>query len=62
MAPWQVRVARGNLQGWDEAGLGVAILEVASTDASLKGHGLKPALLAWSVWFGLSPTAGNKLV
>ena len=42
MAPWQVRVARGNLQGWDEAGLGTAILEVASTDAALKGHGLNP--------------------
>jgi DNA polymerase-3 subunit delta len=42
MAPWQVRVARGNLQGWDEAGLGTAIMEVASTDASLKGHGVNP--------------------
>lgn len=42
MAPWQARAARGNLQGWDEAGLGVAILEVAATDASLKGHGLNP--------------------
>jgi len=39
---WQVRLARGNLQGWDEAGLGRAIMEVASTDSAVKGHGPNP--------------------
>jgi DNA polymerase III subunit delta len=37
MAPWQVRNARNSLQGWDEAGLGTAIVEVANTDAAVKG-------------------------
>jgi len=39
---WQVRLARGNLQGWDEAGLGRAIMEVASTDSAVKGFGPHP--------------------
>lgn len=42
MAPWQVRNARSSLQGWDQAGLGFAILEVASTDAAVKGSGPQP--------------------
>jgi DNA polymerase III subunit delta len=37
MAPWQVRNARNSLQGWDEQGLGTAIVEVANTDAAVKG-------------------------
>ena len=39
---WQVRLARGNLKGWDEAGLGRAIMEVASTDSAVKGFGPHP--------------------
>jgi len=39
---WQVQRARSQLQGWDEVGLGVAIMEVARTDAALKGMGLEP--------------------
>lgn len=39
---WQVQKARAQLQGWDEAGLGVAIVEVARTDATLKGLGHDP--------------------
>lgn len=39
---WQVQRARSQLQGWDEIGLGVAIMEVARTDAALKGMGLEP--------------------
>ena len=42
MAPWQVRNARSSLQGWDQAGLGAAILEVAHTDAAVKGSGPQP--------------------
>lgn len=42
MAPWQVRIARTQLQGWDQAGLGAAILEVAHTDAAVKGSGPQP--------------------
>lgn len=42
MAPWQVRNARGNLRGWDEAGLGQAIIEVAQTDAAVKGASRDP--------------------
>lgn len=39
---WQVQRARAQLQGWDEVGLGVAIMEVARTDAALKGLGHDP--------------------
>lgn len=39
---WQVQRARGQLQGWDEVGLGTAIMEVAQTDAALKGVGMQP--------------------
>jgi DNA polymerase-3 subunit delta len=39
---WQVRLARGNLQGWEEAGLGRAIMEVAATDSAVKGFGPHP--------------------
>ena len=39
---WQVQRARSQLQGWDEVGLGVAIMEVARTDAALKGMGTEP--------------------
>jgi len=42
MAPWQVRAARSNLRGWDEAGLGRAIIEVAVTDSAVKGGGRDP--------------------
>lgn len=42
MAPWQVRNARNSLQGWDEAGLGTAIVEVANTDAGVKGASRDP--------------------
>lgn len=42
MAPWQVRNARGNLRGWDEAGLGQAIIEVAATDGAIKGASRDP--------------------
>jgi DNA polymerase III subunit delta len=42
MAPWQIRNARGNLRGWDEAGLGQAIIEVAATDAAVKGASRDP--------------------
>lgn len=42
MAPWQVRNARSSLQGWDQAGLGAAILEVAHTDGAVKGSGPQP--------------------
>lgn len=37
LAPWQVDRARRDLQGWDEQGLGRAILACAETDAALKG-------------------------
>jgi DNA polymerase-3 subunit delta len=39
---WQVQKARAQLQGWDEVGLGTAIVEVARTDATLKGLGHDP--------------------
>jgi DNA polymerase-3 subunit delta len=39
---WQVQRARSQLQGWDEVGLGTAIMHVAQTDAALKGLGLDP--------------------
>jgi DNA polymerase-3 subunit delta len=42
MAPWQVRAARSNLSGWDEAGLGQAIIDVAATDQAVKGGGRDP--------------------
>jgi DNA polymerase III subunit delta len=42
IAPWQARAARGSLQGWDEAGLGTAIVEVATTDAAVKGASPHP--------------------
>ena len=42
MAPWQARNARSSLQGWDQAGLGAAILEVAHTDGAVKGSGPNP--------------------
>jgi DNA polymerase-3 subunit delta len=42
MAPWQARSARSSLQGWDQAGLGAAILEVAHTDGAVKGSGPNP--------------------
>jgi DNA polymerase-3 subunit delta len=37
VAPWQVDRARRDLQGWNEEGLGRAILTVAETDAAVKG-------------------------
>lgn len=42
LKPWQIQRARANLQGWDEVGLGLAIREVAHTDASIKGLGHAP--------------------
>lgn len=42
MAPWQARAARGSLQGWDEAGLGAAFMEVATADAAVKGASSHP--------------------
>lgn len=39
---WQVQRARSQLHGWDEVGLGVAIMEVAQTDAAIKGIGMQP--------------------
>ena len=42
MVPWQARNARSSLQGWDQAGLGAAILEVAHTDGAVKGSGPNP--------------------
>jgi DNA polymerase-3 subunit delta len=42
IAPWQARNARSSLHGWDQAGLGAAILEVAHTDAAVKGSGPQP--------------------
>ena len=38
---WQVQRARSQLQGWDEVGLGTAIMEVAQTDAAIKGVGMQ---------------------
>jgi DNA polymerase-3 subunit delta len=42
LPPWQVRNARNSLQGWDESGLGRSIVEVASTDAAVKGASRDP--------------------
>lgn len=42
MAPWQVRAARSNLRGWDEAGLGEAIRQVAIADTAVKGSSKDP--------------------
>ncbi len=42
LAPWQVDRARRDLLGWDEAGLGRAILAAAETDAAVKGAGRDP--------------------
>lgn len=42
MAPWQVRNARSSLRGWDEAGLGAAITEVAHADSGVKGASRDP--------------------
>lgn len=39
---WQVQRARSQLQGWDEVGLGTAIMHVAQSDAALKGLGSDP--------------------
>lgn len=39
---WQVRIARENLRGWDERGLGNSIVTVADTDALVKGGGRDP--------------------
>jgi DNA polymerase-3 subunit delta len=39
---WQVRIARENLRGWDESGLGRSIVTVADTDALVKGGGRDP--------------------
>ncbi len=38
MAPWQVDRARRDLQGWDPAGLGRAVVAVADADAAVKGE------------------------
>jgi DNA polymerase-3 subunit delta len=42
LAPWQVDRARRDLQGWNEAGLGRAILTAAEVDAQIKGAGRDP--------------------
>jgi len=42
LAPWQVDRARRDLQGWEEAGLGRAILAAAECDAQVKGAGRDP--------------------
>jgi DNA polymerase III subunit delta len=42
MAPWQVDRARRDLQGWSDAGLGVAIRRLAETDHQVKGAGRDP--------------------
>ncbi len=39
MAPWQIEQARRALMGWDEAGLGRAIIAVARADSRIKGEG-----------------------
>ena len=39
---WQVQRARSQLRGWDEVGLGTAMMEVAQTDAAIKGVGMQP--------------------
>lgn len=39
MAPWQIEQARRALSGWDEAGLGRAIIAVAYADSQIKGEG-----------------------
>ncbi len=39
LAPWQIDRARRDLQGWNEVGLGRAILAVAEADAQVKGAG-----------------------
>jgi len=42
LAPWQIDRARRDLQGWNEEGLGRAILAVADADAQVKGAGRDP--------------------
>lgn len=42
LPPWQVRNARNSPQGWDGSGLGRSIVEVASTDAAVKGASRDP--------------------
>ena len=42
LAPWQIDRARRDLQGWNEVGLGRAILAVAEADAQVKGAGRDP--------------------
>jgi len=42
LPPWQVRQARASLSGWDESGLGRAIMETAATDAAVKGASRDP--------------------
>ncbi|PTW91602.1 DNA polymerase III delta subunit [Microbacteriaceae bacterium MWH-Ta3] len=42
MQGWQVENARRSLSGWDEAGLGRAILAVAAADSQVKGAGRDP--------------------
>ena len=37
LAPWQVERAQSDLRGWDDAGLGHAIVTLAQTDAAVKG-------------------------
>ncbi|MBC7518835.1 MAG: DNA polymerase III subunit delta [Microbacteriaceae bacterium] len=37
LAPWQVERAQSDLRGWDDAGLGRAIVALAHTDAAVKG-------------------------
>lgn len=45
LSPWQVKRAREDLQGWDEAGLVIAIQALAAADAEVKG-GSRDAVFA----------------
>ncbi len=42
LSPWQVRRAREDLQGWEEAGLAAAIRALAAADHEVKGAGRDP--------------------
>jgi DNA polymerase III subunit delta len=42
LAPWQIDRARRDLQGWNEEGLGRAILAVADADSQVKGAARDP--------------------
>jgi len=43
MPPWKVKRARGQIQGWTEAGLQRALGIVATLNADVKGNAADPA-------------------